>query len=107
MKRGERWIVRHVDIEVARGKTVYTVGANGAGKSTCARANLGLIDISEGIVERDPSLNVSYVPQNLPFSPTLPLSVRRLMTLTGRLGGREVDAALTAVGPNGSDTRPS
>ena len=98
VKRGERWIVRHVDIEMSRGKTVYVIGANGAGKSTCARALLGLISISEGTVERAPALEMGYVPQKLPFSPTLPLSVRRLMTLTGRLSNHEINAALAAVG---------
>ena len=32
------------------------------------------------------------------MSPTLPLSVRRLMKLTGRFPAREIDAALAAVG---------
>ena len=98
VRRGGRWIVRHVNLEVVRGKLVYLIGANGAGKSTCAKALLGLIEISEGSIDRAPSLEVGYVPQRLSFSPTLPLSVRRLMTLTGRFGAREIDAALAAVG---------
>ena len=77
---------------------VFLIGANGAGKSTCARAVLGLIEISEGRVERTPSLEVGYVPQRLPINPTLPLSLRRLMTLTGRFSSRDIDAALDAVG---------
>ena len=32
------------------------------------------------------------------MTPTLPLSVRRLVTLTGRFRGEEIDAALAAVG---------
>ncbi len=98
VRRGERWIVRHVDIKVVRGELVYLIGANGAGKSTCAKAVLGLIDIDEGTVKRAPSLEVGYVPQRLSVSPTLPLSLRRLMTLTGRFTARDIDAALAAVG---------
>ena len=98
VRRNERWIIRHVDLEVARGALVYLIGANGAGKSTCAKAILGLIDVSEGSVDRAPSLEVGYVPQRLPFSPTLPLSLRRLMTLTGRFAAHEIDDALAAVG---------
>ena len=98
VRRAERWIIRHVDLQVLRGELVYIIGANGAGKSTCAKAVLGLIDLSEGRVERSPSLEVRYVPQRLPMSPTLPLSLRRLMTLTGRFAARDVDAALDAVG---------
>ena len=96
--RGERWIFRHVDLEVDRGALVYLIGANGAGKSTCAKAVLGLIAIDEGTVDRAPSIEMGYVPQRLPVSPTLPLSLRRLVTLTGRFADRDIDAALAAVG---------
>ena len=98
VRRAGRWIVRHVELKVARGELVFLIGANGAGKSTCAKAALGLIDIDEGTVERAPALEVGYVPQRLAVSPTLPLSVRRLMKLTGRFPAREIDAALAAVG---------
>ena len=98
MRRAGRWIVRHVNLEVGRGQLVFLIGANGAGKSTCARAVLGLIGIDEGTVERAPSLEVGYVPQRLAVSPTLPLTVRRLVKLTGRFAAREIDAALSAVG---------
>ena len=98
VRRGERWIIRHVDLNVGRGQLVYLIGANGAGKSTFAKAVLGLIDVSEGDIHRAPSMQTGYVPQRLPLSPTLPLSVRRLMTLTGRFAAHEIDAALAAVG---------
>ena len=98
VRRSERWIIRHVDVEVPRGALVYVIGANGAGKSTCAKAVLGLIEIDEGAVERAPGLAVGYVPQRLAISPTLPLTLRRLMTLTGRYPRREIDEALAAVG---------
>ena len=98
VRRAGRWIVRHVDLKVERGELVFVIGANGAGKSTCVKAALGLIDIDEGTVERAPALEIGYVPQRLAVSPTLPLSVRRLMKLTGRFPAREIDAALAAVG---------
>ena len=98
VRRAGRWIFRYVDLKVHRGELVFLIGANGAGKSTCAKAILGLIDIDEGTVERAPSLEVGYVPQRLTVSPTLPLTVRRLMKLTGRFPACDVDAALAAVG---------
>ena len=98
VRRSERWIIRHVDVQVPRGALVYVIGANGAGKSTCAKAVLGLIEIDEGAVDRAPDVTVGYVPQRLAISPTLPLTLRRLMTLTRRFPRREIEAALDAVG---------
>ena len=98
VRRGDRWLIRHVDLQVPRGELVYLIGANGAGKSTCAKAILGLIDVDEGTIERAPALAIGYVPQRLAVSHTLPLTLRRLMKLTGRFTAREIDAALTAVG---------
>ena len=74
------------------------IGANGAGKTTCVKAVLGLIVLTEGTVECAPSLRVGYVPQRLTLGHTLPLTLRRLMTLTGKYPARDVDAALSAVG---------
>ena len=85
-------------LTVSRGELVFLIGANGAGKSTCARAVLGLIATDEGVVERSPSIEVGYVPQRLALTATLPLTLRRLMTLTGRFAARDIDAALHAVG---------
>ena len=41
VRRGERWLIRHVDLPVPGGELVYLIGANGAGKSTCARPSWG------------------------------------------------------------------
>ena len=98
VRRGERWIFRHVDLAVGRGELVFLIGANGAGKSTCAKAVLGLIETDEGKIERSRAVEFGYVPQRLAVSPTLPLTVRRLMTLTGRFSARDIDAALDSVG---------
>ena len=98
VRRSERWIIRHVDVQVPRGALVYVIGANGAGKSTCAKAVLGLIEIDEGAVERAPSMALGYVPQRLAISPTLPLRLRRLMTLTRHYPRGEIETALAAVG---------
>lgn len=98
VRRGERWVIRHVDITVIRGELVYLIGANGAGKTTCAKAVLGLINTNEGTIERAMPLEVGYVPQRLSVNPTLPLSLRRLMTLTGDFASREIETSLAAVG---------
>ena len=96
--RQGRWIIRHVDVDVYPGKLVYLIGANGAGKSTLAKSILGLTDINEGTIERAPSLGIGYVPQRLQVSPNLPLTLRRLLTLTRRFPPADIDAALAAAG---------
>ncbi len=98
VRRGNRWVVRHVDLKVNRGELIFLIGANGAGKSTCAKAVLGLLETSEGSVERLPGLRIGYVPQRLAISPFLPLTLRRIMTLTSAFPEHEIDAALVAVG---------
>ena len=98
VRREQRWIFRYVDFQVRRGETVFVIGANGAGKSTCVKTALGLIRPDEGIVEQTPSLRTGYVPQRLAVTPTLPLTVRRMMTLTGRFASQDVEAALEEVG---------
>jgi zinc transport system ATP-binding protein len=98
IRRNGRWLVRGVDFSVSRGEIVTLIGPNGSGKSTSAKAAIGVLKPDEGTVARLPGLKVGYVPQKLAIDWTLPLTVRRLMTLTGPLPQREIEAALDAAG---------
>ncbi len=98
VRSGGRWLVRGVDLTVARGEIVTLIGPNGSGKSTTARTAIGILAPSEGTVRRRTDLVVGYVPQKLTIDWTLPLAVRRLMTLTGSYPGDAIEAALAAVG---------
>ncbi|WFU10836.1 metal ABC transporter ATP-binding protein [Rhizobium sp. CB3090] len=98
VRRGGRWLVRGVDFSVSRGEIVTLIGPNGSGKSTSAKTAIGVLKPDEGSVERIAGLKVGYVPQKLAIDWTLPLSVHRLMTLTGPLPEAELKAALEAVG---------
>ncbi|MGG2477663.1 zinc ABC transporter ATP-binding protein ZnuC, partial [Rhizobium sp. BR5] len=98
VQRNDRWLVRGVEFSVSRGEIVTLIGPNGSGKSTSAKMAIGVVKPSEGNVSRIAGLRVGYVPQKLSVDWTMPLSVRRLMTLTGPLPAREIDAALNATG---------
>lgn len=96
--RGGRWLVRGVDLAIRPGEIVTLIGPNGSGKSTTVRALLGILAPSAGAVIRRPGVDIGYVPQRLTIDWTMPLTVRRLMTLTGRHGPAEIAAALKEVG---------
>ncbi|XUY28050.1 zinc ABC transporter ATP-binding protein ZnuC [Agrobacterium sp. rho-8.1] len=98
IQRSGRWLVRGVDFSVSRGEIVTLIGPNGSGKSTSAKMATGVLKPDEGNVSRTAGLRVGYVPQKLSVDWTMPLTVRRLMTLTGQLPAREIDAALNATG---------
>lgn len=98
IRRNGRWLVRGVDFSVSPGEIVTLIGPNGSGKSTSAKAAIGVLKPDEGRVERRSGLKVGYVPQKLAVDWTLPLTVRRLMTLTGPLADNEMMAALEAAG---------
>ncbi len=98
VKTSDRWLVRGVDLSVSRGEIVTLIGPNGSGKSTTAKVVTGVLKPSTGHVERLPGLKIGYVPQKLTIDWTLPLSVKRLMTLTGRFSSAEITDALETVG---------
>ncbi len=98
VRRNGRWLVRGVDFSVSRGEIVTLIGPNGSGKSTTVKTAIGVMKADEGKVVRAAGLKVGYVPQKLAIDWTLPLTVRRLMTLTGPLSAADMNEALDAVG---------
>ncbi len=96
--RSGRWLVRDISLDVRRGEIVSLIGPNGGGKTTTAKALVGIHTIDAGSVFRPPGTVVAYVPQKLSVEASLPLSVRRLMTLTGRRPRAMVNDALETVG---------
>lgn len=101
-----KWLIRNVDLHINRGEIVTLIGPNGSGKSTCVKAVLGLMGLDEGSVTRSRRVRIGYVPQNLKFDDSLPLSVRRLMSLTARHDRASIEAALKEVGIGGLIDKP-
>jgi zinc transport system ATP-binding protein len=83
---GTRAVLQGIDVAIAAGEILTLIGPNGAGKTTLLRTLLGLLNPSAGSVERRPGLRIGYMPQRMSMDSVLPLSVRRLMTLTMGLG---------------------
>ena len=91
-------ILRDVSLRVTAGEIVALIGPNGAGKSTLARVALGLVQADSGRVWRKPGVRVGYMPQRLAVDDTLPLSVRRFVTLGTPAPRARVREALAEVG---------
>jgi zinc transport system ATP-binding protein len=98
VRRDARWLVRGIDMSIARREIVTLIGPNGSGKSTTVKAALGILSPDEGTVWRAPKLRIGYVPQKVAMDRSLPMTVNRLMTLTARHTGPEIAAALEQVG---------
>ena len=91
---GGKWLVRGVSFQITKGEIVTLIGPNGSGKSTTSKLALGIKQPTEGKVQIAPGTRVAYVPQKLQFDWTLPLTVRRFMTLTQPLQKADIVEAL-------------
>jgi zinc transport system ATP-binding protein len=95
---GDQPVLTGVDIDVRPGEIVTLVGPNGAGKTTLVRVLLGLVSPDSGEVKRRPGLTLGYLPQHMEIDPVLPLTVERLLRLTGRVLPGETSNTLEEVG---------
>ncbi len=116
-------VLRDVTFAVEQGRFVAVVGPNGGGKTTLLRLIIGVLSPQKGRVEvlgrapRTARSKIGYVPQNFPFDPDFPVSVRDVVLL-GRLQGRRffrrptaederlVEEKLREVGLEGFEKRP-
>jgi len=81
VRSGKR-ILDRVDLTVGEREIVTLIGPNGAGKSSLVKVALGLDRADQGKVRRRSDLRIGYLPQRFHLDSALPMSVRRLMTLT-------------------------
>lgn len=96
VKSADKWLVKGVTMSVDAGEIVTMIGPNGSGKSTTAKVALGILGADQGEVVRKDGLTVGYVPQKLDINWTLPLSVKRFLTLTNPASKSQMQEALEA-----------
>ena len=87
-----------VDLTVHTGEIVTLIGPNGSGKTTLVKIALGLTQSDSGTVHRKPGLRVGYMPQHLTIDHTLPLTVRRFLSLGVTTRASGIRDALAEVG---------
>ncbi len=107
---GRTPVLEHINLRIARGDFVGLVGPNGVGKTTLARAILGVLRPRAGAVVyaggRPPRFG--YVPQRKSLDALFPLTTRDIVSMArpgpglfGRLGAADharADAAIESVG---------
>lgn len=93
----QRTIVENIHFQIEEKEIITLIGPNGAGKTTLVKAILGLRSITEGQLTRRPQLRIGYMPQKLQVEPTLPITVKRFLSLTGA-GKNDIQEALARVG---------
>lgn len=105
VRHGDTEVLHDIDFAISTGEIVTVVGPNGSGKSTLVRALIGLELAARGKVHRKPKLRIGYVPQKLHVDASLPLSVRRFLSLPRRVSDAQAQAALERTGVSGLGAR--
>lgn len=95
---GGKELLSGISINISKAEIVTVIGPNGAGKTTLLRLLLGLIPASSGSIYRKPKLRIGYLPQRAVFNPVLPLSVSRIMNLTGNYSKSQIETSLEETG---------
>ncbi len=102
---GSTKILHDVTLSIDPGEIVTIVGPNGSGKSTLLRTITGAVELSSGQITRKDELRIGYVPQKLHIDPTLPMTVRRFLSLPRSISDADATAALASAGASGLAAR--
>ena len=98
IRLGSNTVLHDVEMRVEPGEIITIVGPNGSGKTTLLKAIIGAIKPSAGWVKKSSGLRIGYVPQRLHIDATLPITVRRFLSLPRSVPDSIAQDALTTAG---------
>jgi zinc transport system ATP-binding protein len=103
VRYGDAEVLHDVSLKLDPAEIVTILGPNGSGKSTLLRALLGILPVAKGRILRQAGLRVGYVPQRLQIDQTMPITVRRFLSLPVRVTDQAASEALARVGMAGHE----
>ncbi len=92
--RGGSDILDNVSLNITRGEFITLVGPNGAGKTMLLQCLLKLIPPDSGSVTHAKNIKVGYVPESIASNQSMPLSVKRFLSLNQKMSPDESDAIM-------------
>ena len=98
IRLGSNTVLHNVEMRVEPGEIITIVGPNGSGKTTLLKAIIGSIKPSVGWVKKSSGLRIGYVPQRLHIDATLPITVRRFLSLPRSVSDSVAQDALATGG---------
>lgn len=101
VRHGRAPVLEDVSLCINKGEIVTIIGPNGSGKSTLIRALLGILPPSKGRIMRARGVRIGYVPQKLAIDASLPMTVRRFLSLPRRIDDTRAAQALARTGVSG------
>jgi len=75
-------IVDDVSFSISPNEIVTLIGPNGGGKSTLARALVGITNYQRGTITKAAKMRIGYVPQNVSLNPLIPMSAKQFLHLS-------------------------
>ncbi len=96
--RNDRKILHDVSFAILPEQIITVIGPNGAGKSTLIKILLGILKPDTGYVEKRSDVIVSYLAQKIKSDDSMPLTVTRLLALSGCKNKAEHKKVLAEVG---------
>jgi len=82
--RQGRMVLDHISLDLAENDFITLIGPNGAGKSVLLRHLLKLETGQSGSVAHREGVKIGYVPQRFQIDPTLPMPVKRFLSLNNQ-----------------------